>query len=118
MTWCSVVAELLAALLALFGLTALAKSAAALTGRRDSSGAGETPITCTYDLTTKHGGALSTSSTDGRWVWPRDLAYYVREYHVRLPPEFVEHICESGRKAPEFTREDMERLETDYLTSS
>lgn len=29
--------------------------------------------------------------TDGVWVWPRDLAYYVRQYQVRLPNDFVEH---------------------------
>ena len=29
--------------------------------------------------------------TDGVWAWPRDLAYYVGRYHVRLPAAFVEH---------------------------
>ena len=28
--------------------------------------------------------------TDGVWVWPSDLAYYVRVYNVGLPAEFVE----------------------------
>jgi hypothetical protein len=56
-------------------------------------------------------------ATDGRWVWPRDLAYYVGEYHVRLPPDFVEHMRARGWKAPAFTREEMERLATDALSS-
>ena len=28
--------------------------------------------------------------TDGVWTWPSELAYYVEQYHVRLPAEFVE----------------------------
>ena len=56
-------------------------------------------------------------ATDGRWVWPRDLAYYVGEYHGSLPPEFVEHMRACRWKAPTFTREDMERLEADYVMS-
>jgi hypothetical protein len=67
---------------------------------------------------TKKAVAPLEIATDGRWVWPRDLAYYVREYHVRLPTEFVEHMRRSGWKSPEFTQEDLERLEADYLMSS
>ncbi len=29
--------------------------------------------------------------TDGVWLWPGVLAYYVARYHVRLDPEFVNH---------------------------
>ncbi len=29
--------------------------------------------------------------TDGIYVWPGDLPYYVRTYHVRLPTAFVAH---------------------------
>ena len=29
--------------------------------------------------------------TDGLYVWPADLAYYVRTYHVHLPRAFVVH---------------------------
>jgi len=28
-------------------------------------------------------------ATDGEWVWPRDLAYYVRQYDVGLPSSIV-----------------------------
>jgi hypothetical protein len=31
--------------------------------------------------------------TDGTWVWPNVLLYYVGEYHLRLPTEFVEHAA-------------------------
>ena len=27
--------------------------------------------------------------TDGRWMWPGDLAYYVERYSVGLPTEFL-----------------------------
>lgn len=30
--------------------------------------------------------------TDGEWAWPSDLAYYVREYHVSLSEDFMEHV--------------------------
>ncbi len=29
--------------------------------------------------------------TDGVWLWPSVLAYYVAKYHVRLDPEFINH---------------------------
>lgn len=30
--------------------------------------------------------------TDGAWQWYGDLAYYVREYHCRIPDEFLQHM--------------------------
>lgn len=27
--------------------------------------------------------------TDGLWIWPLDLAYYVENYHAGLPADFV-----------------------------
>lgn len=38
--------------------------------------------------------------TDGRFVWPGDLAHYVRTYNVRLPAAFVEHIMAGGFAMP------------------
>jgi hypothetical protein len=38
--------------------------------------------------------------TDGRFVWPGDLAHYVRTYHVRLPGPFVEHMLANGWGVP------------------
>jgi hypothetical protein len=38
--------------------------------------------------------------TDGRYVWPGDVAHYVRAYNVRLPDEFVEHVVASGGVVP------------------
>jgi hypothetical protein len=38
--------------------------------------------------------------TDGVYVWPADVAYYVKTYNVRLPTEFLEHAMANGFKAP------------------
>ena len=34
--------------------------------------------------------------TDGVWVWPSDLAYYVEKYRVDLPSEFIFHMENNG----------------------
>ena len=31
--------------------------------------------------------------TDGEWVWPSCLVYYVKTYHVAIPVEFLEHMA-------------------------
>lgn len=36
------------------------------------------------------GGA--TLQSDGEWLWPTSLAYYVREYHISLPEEFLKKM--------------------------
>ena len=38
--------------------------------------------------------------TDGRFEWPGDLAYYVRNYHIRLPVPFVEHMRTNAWRVP------------------
>lgn len=30
--------------------------------------------------------------TDGEWMWPSDLSYYIAHYHARLDKEFVDHV--------------------------
>lgn len=30
--------------------------------------------------------------TDGEWVWPSDLPYYVKKYHVKLKKDFLLHV--------------------------
>ena len=32
--------------------------------------------------------------TDGLWAWPSVLKYYVKEYHIKLPEEFINHMLE------------------------
>jgi hypothetical protein len=38
--------------------------------------------------------------TDGKFVWPGDLAHYVRSYHVRLAGPFIEHMLAHGWAVP------------------
>ena len=35
--------------------------------------------------------------TDGVWVWRNDLAYFVENYHVLLPSDFLSHALEKRR---------------------
>ncbi|MFC0037276.1 hypothetical protein [Actinomadura rayongensis] len=42
--------------------------------------------------------------SDGIWVWPQDLAYYVRVYGLALPDDFLAEIRERGHRPPELTR--------------
>jgi len=37
----------------------------------------------------------SSIVTDGVWVWPASLAYYVETYDVALPPDFEAHMANS-----------------------
>ena len=34
--------------------------------------------------------------TDGQWLWPSDLEYYVKNYHLQLDPAFVETMRKNG----------------------
>ncbi len=42
----------------------------------------------------------ATLKTDGEWVWPASLTYYVREYHISLPQDFVEKMQINGWSVP------------------
>lgn len=35
--------------------------------------------------------AVLATLTDGTWLWPSDLAYYVETYHARLPDDLLRH---------------------------
>ena len=39
--------------------------------------------------------------TDGTYIWPADLAHYVRTHHVELPRAFVIHVRAHGGEIPE-----------------
>lgn len=45
----------------------------------------------TKDLINPEKGTSGTASlyTDGMWVWPGDLAYYVKNYNLRLSDAFL-----------------------------
>ncbi|SDT56503.1 hypothetical protein [Actinoplanes derwentensis] len=42
----------------------------------------------------------ATYRTDGRWLWPESVAYYLREYGLAPQPEFTGHIRSCGRLLP------------------
>ena len=48
--------------------------------------------------------------TDGEWVWPTDLQYYVRNYRVGLPSEFVNHVIKENWRMRSFTEEEIDRI--------
>jgi hypothetical protein len=49
--------------------------------------------------------------TDGFWVWPLDLAYYVENYHVDLPSEFVTHMEKTKWQMPDISDEQLLNFE-------
>lgn len=49
--------------------------------------------------------------TDGRWVWPADLAYYVTEYNVLLPIAFVDWVRAAGWMPPRLSADELVRIE-------
>jgi hypothetical protein len=56
--------------------------------------------------------AMVEVRSDGVWVWPGELAYYVEKYAVGLPPEFIAHVVGRNWQAPVFSREALAALAT------
>lgn len=50
------------------------------------------------DVVKPEKGMAGTPSTftDGEWFWPGDLAYYVRNYKLKLPDEFIETMIRNN----------------------
>ncbi|MFE1309300.1 hypothetical protein [Streptomyces sp. NPDC058755] len=44
-------------------------------------------------------------ATDGTWLWPVELAHYVRRHHIALPAEFVAHIRGNDYVSPVLSHE-------------
>ena len=55
------------------------------------------------------------TATDGQWMWPRDLAYYVEKYHVELPDDFVNHMRHRDWQIPELGKSDLAELATEFM---
>lgn len=49
--------------------------------------------------------------TDGVWVWPRDLVYYVEQYHVILPYNFINHLKLNNWTVPDKSKINLDNLE-------
>lgn len=48
--------------------------------------------------------------TDGEWIWPNSLAYYVRTYHVELPREFLDRMAARSWVAPELEQDEVDEI--------
>ena len=48
--------------------------------------------------------------TDGAWVWPADLAYYVETYSCGLPQEFLDHMRGVRWRMVTLSDEDLARV--------
>jgi hypothetical protein len=49
-------------------------------------------------------------TTDGIWLWRADLRYYVAEYHVALPEEFIANMRRNGWAVPVLSETEVSRL--------
>ena len=56
--------------------------------------------------------------TDGEWLWPAELGYYVDEYDVGLPGEFVDHMAANGWTVPTMSVEELTRLADEVAPGS
>lgn len=56
--------------------------------------------------------------TDGAWVWPRDLAYYLERYHVAVPLQFVLQVELHNWVQPRLTPAELELIEAAFLNPS
>lgn len=66
---------------------------------------GTTAIICpgiTRDIIDEASGVAGTGSscTDGIWLWPDDLVYYVRKYNIALPDDFLNTMKASDWRNP------------------
>ena len=56
----------------------------------------------TKDVIDETAGSAGTGSacTDGKWLWPDDLSYYVRKYNISIPADFLETMEENNWENP------------------
>jgi hypothetical protein len=53
--------------------------------------------------------------TDGVWIWPPDLAYYVRHYNVSLPEAFIAQMRQSVWALPALSAAQRSELDEQLL---
>lgn len=49
--------------------------------------------------------------TDGTWLWPGDLSYYVKKYHIVLEPEFIKTMRQNEWKVIDPSQIDFDNVE-------
>ncbi|MCG5218065.1 hypothetical protein [Streptosporangium sp. KLBMP 9127] len=66
-----------------------------------------------HDVLTESGCAIGpvATLTDGEWLWPSYLSYYISKYKVQLPLEFVSIIERRNGKCPELTERQLEAIQ-------
>lgn len=52
--------------------------------------------------------------TDGEWTWPAYWGYFVREYGVQLPDEFIEHARKREFTPASLSDEELFRAEEEF----
>ncbi|MFE4972104.1 hypothetical protein ACFRAR_08290 [Kitasatospora sp. NPDC056651] len=52
----------------------------------------------------------SSVLSDGSWIWRLDLPYYLKRYHLRLDPEFVEHVRAGKYEVPVLPQDELVSL--------
>jgi len=68
---------------------------------------------CRFD---GHGNGTA-ERCDDKYVWPDGLSHYVRDHHVVLPDEFIEHIIANNFDVPQSDHESIiEKDETFWLS--
>ena len=52
------------------------------------------------DIINSNNGGIATPSiyTDGKWIWPEDLSYYVKNYKLKLPKAFIDDMINNDWK--------------------
>lgn len=57
-----------------------------------------------FDESKKTAGGKS-EITDGMWVWTQDVIYYIENYNIGLPDEFLIHMEKNNYKVPKITEQ-------------
>ncbi|MGA5265301.1 hypothetical protein NCG97_09770 [Streptomyces lydicamycinicus] len=52
--------------------------------------------------------------TDGEWVWPSYWGYFVREYGVQLPDEFIDHVQGRNFAPAVLSDEELDKAEEEF----
>ncbi|MGK5530597.1 hypothetical protein [Streptomyces sp. URMC 129] len=53
-------------------------------------------------------------ATDGEWVWPLCWGYFVREYGVEVPEEFLEHVRAAHFRPVQLSDDDADRAVDEF----
>ncbi|WP_231493981.1 hypothetical protein [Nocardiopsis sp. CNT312] len=54
--------------------------------------------------------------TDGVWLWPSGLPFYVRRYNVRVPHDFISHAESSGWDPKVLAEEELDEIDREMMS--